>query len=59
LIGELEGNGTLARPRTKQVDNIKIDLAGIGLGGVDWTGLAQDMFKRRPIVNAVMNFLVP
>jgi hypothetical protein len=24
------------------VDNIKVDLGELGLGGVDWTGLAQE-----------------
>jgi hypothetical protein len=41
------------------VDNIKMDLAEIGWGAVDWIGLAQDRDKRRAIVNAVMNILGP
>jgi hypothetical protein len=27
------------------VDNVKTDLVGIGWGGVDWTGLAQEGYK--------------
>jgi hypothetical protein len=32
-----------------------MDLAEIGWGDVDWTGLAQDTDKLRSLVNAVMN----
>jgi hypothetical protein len=34
-----------SRPRCRWVDNIKVDLAEIGWGGTDWTGLAQDTDK--------------
>jgi hypothetical protein len=34
-------------------------LSGIGLGVEDWIGLAQDRYRRRALVNAVMNFPVP
>jgi hypothetical protein len=30
-----------------------MDLLQIGLGGVDWTGLAQDRHRRRALVKAV------
>jgi hypothetical protein len=36
-----------------------MDLVEIEWAGVDWIGLAQDSDKRRAIVNAVMNLLVP
>jgi hypothetical protein len=36
-----------------------MDLLGIGWGGVDWIGLAQDRDKLRALVNAVMNPRVP
>jgi hypothetical protein len=32
-----------------------MDLLEIGLGGVDWIGVAQDRDKWRALVNAVMN----
>jgi hypothetical protein len=32
-----------------------MDLAGIGCGGVDWIGLAQDKNKWRALVNVLMN----
>jgi hypothetical protein len=45
--------------RRRNVDNIKIDLADIGWGGVDWIGLTQDKDKWRALVNAIMNLRVP
>jgi hypothetical protein len=36
-----------------------MDLLEIGLGDVDWIGLAEDRYRWRPLVNAVMNFRVP
>jgi hypothetical protein len=41
------------------VDNIKIDLRGIGWYGMDWIDLAQDRDQWRALVNTVMNLLVP
>jgi hypothetical protein len=46
-------------PRHRWVDNIKMNLGEIDLGGVDWIGLAQDRDKWRALVNAVMNLRVP
>jgi hypothetical protein len=37
------------------VHNIKIGLVEMGLSGVDWIGLAQDRYRRRALVNAVVN----
>jgi hypothetical protein len=37
------------------MDNIKMDLLEIGLGVVDWIGLAQDRYRWRALVNSVMN----
>jgi hypothetical protein len=41
-----------------------MDLLEIGLGdvdwtGLDWTGLAQDRYRWRAVVNVVMNLRVP
>jgi len=32
----------LGRPRHRWEDNIKMDLQGVGCGGMDWIELAQD-----------------
>jgi hypothetical protein len=42
LVGKPEGKRSLEIPRRMWVDNIKIDLRGIGWGGMDWMELAQD-----------------
>jgi hypothetical protein len=47
------------RPRLIKVDNIKMDLRKVGLGGMNWIDLAQDKDRWLAVVNAVMNFRVP
>jgi hypothetical protein len=39
--------------------NIKMDILEIGLGVVDWIGLAQDRYRWRALVNSVMKLRVP
>jgi hypothetical protein len=41
------------------MDNIKMDLIGVGWDGMDWNDLAQDRDRRRALVNTVMNLQVP
>jgi hypothetical protein len=41
------------------MDNIMMDLLEIGLSVVDWTGLSQDRYRWRALVNSVMNLGVP
>jgi hypothetical protein len=41
--GKPEGKIPLGRPRQRWVDNIKMNLRGIGWYGVDWIGLAELM----------------
>jgi hypothetical protein len=36
-----------------------MDLLEIGLGVVDWIGLAKDRYRWRTLVNAVMNLGFP
>jgi hypothetical protein len=36
------------------VDNIKMDLSGIGYGDMDWINLAQDRDQWRILVNTVI-----
>jgi hypothetical protein len=59
LVGKPEGKRLLGRPRRMWIDNIKMDLLEIGLGVVDWIGLAQDRDNWRALVNLVMNLRVP
>jgi hypothetical protein len=59
LVGKPEGKRPLGRPRCRWMDNIKKDLGEVGLGNVDWIGLAQDRDKWRALLNAVMNLRVP
>jgi hypothetical protein len=58
LVGKPEGKRPLGRPRRGWINNIQIDLLEIGLSVVDWTGLAQDRYSWRALVNAVMNLPV-
>jgi hypothetical protein len=50
LVGRPEGRRPLGRPRFRWMD-----LGEIGLGGVDWIGLAQVRDNWSAVVNAVMN----
>jgi hypothetical protein len=59
LVRKPEGKRPLGRPRRRWIDNIKNDLLQIGLNVVDWIGLAQDRYRWRALVNAVMNLRVP
>jgi hypothetical protein len=53
LIGRLQGNRQLGRPRCRCMD-----LVEIGSIGMDWVGLAQDREKWIAVVNVVMNFWI-
>jgi hypothetical protein len=59
LVGKPEGKRPLGRPRCRWIDNIKMDLLETGLGDVDWIGPAQDRYRLRALVSAVMNLRVP
>jgi hypothetical protein len=59
LVGKPEGKRLLGRPRRRWIDNFKMNLLQIGLSVVDWIGLAQDRYRWRALVNAVMNIRVP
>jgi hypothetical protein len=54
LAGKPEGKRPLGRPRRRWMDNIKMDVAEVG-----WGGVVQDRDKWRAIMNAVMNLQVP
>jgi hypothetical protein len=59
LEGKPEGKRPLGRPRSRWIDNIKMDLLEIGLSVVDWIHLGQDRYRCRALVNSVMNLQVP
>ena len=59
LVGKLEGKRPLGRPRRRWMDNIKLDLRGMGCRYMDWIGLAQDRDRWRMLVCAVKNLRVP
>jgi hypothetical protein len=59
LVGKTEGKRPSGRPRRKWVDNIKMYLREIELGGMDWIDLAQDRDQWRALVNTVMNLRAP
>jgi hypothetical protein len=42
LVGKPEGKRPLGGPRRRWENNIKMDLQGVGCGGMDWIELAQD-----------------
>jgi len=59
FVGKPEGKRLLGRPRRRWVDNIRADLQEVGCGYMDWIGLAQDRYRWRTLVSAVMNLRVP
>jgi hypothetical protein len=58
LVGKPEGRRPLGRPRRRWEDNIRMDLREVGLGGIDWIDLTDDMDRWLAVVNAVMNLRV-
>jgi hypothetical protein len=59
LVGKPEGKRPIGRPRRRWVNNVGIDLVGVGWGDVDWIGLAQDRHRWRALVNSALNLLFP
>jgi hypothetical protein len=59
LVGKLEGKRPLRRHMHRWEDNIKMDLQEVGCGVMDWIDVAQDRYRWRDHVNAVMNLRVP
>jgi hypothetical protein len=55
LAGKTQANRSLWRPRCRWKDNIKADIKEIIWDAVDWIDLAQNRYKWRDFVNAVMN----
>ena len=59
LVGKPKGKRRLGRPRSRWVDNIRMDLQEVGCGYMDWIGLAQGRDRWRTLVSAVINLRVP
>jgi hypothetical protein len=59
FVGKPKGKRPLGKLRRRWLENIRMDLVEVGLGNVDWIGLAQDRDRRRALVNSVLNFRVP
>jgi len=55
LVGKPGGKRPLGRPRSRWVNNIRMDFQELGCGYMDWIGLAQDRDRWRTLVSAVMN----
>jgi hypothetical protein len=58
LVGKPEGKKPVGRPSHRSVVNIKMNLRGIGTGGMYWIDLAEDRDQWRALVNTVMNLWV-
>jgi hypothetical protein len=56
VVGRLEGNRPLGKPRRRWEDNIKMDLREIRMDGQNWIQLAQDRVQWRAFVNTVIFF---
>jgi hypothetical protein len=59
LFGNPKGRRPLERPECSREDNVKMDLKGIGLEGVDLIHLAQDRNEFQGVVNLMLNTWVP
>jgi hypothetical protein len=54
-----EGKRSLGRPVRRWKDNINMDLQEVECGDMNWFDLAQDRYRWRIFVNAVINLRVP
>jgi hypothetical protein len=59
LVGKPEEKRPLGGPGVDGRIILKMDLQGVGRGGMDWIELARDNDRWRALVNAVMNLWVP
>jgi hypothetical protein len=59
FVGKPEGRRPLGRPRRRCLENIRMGIAEVRWGDVDWIGLAQDRDRWRALVNSVLNLRLP
>jgi hypothetical protein len=59
LVGKPEGKRPLRRPRGRWMNNNKMNLRGLGWGGMDSIDLAENRGQWRALVNTVINLRVP
>jgi hypothetical protein len=57
LVGKHEGHKPLLRRRLE--DNIKMDLQEFGWRSIDWIYFAEDKYRWRVLVCAVVNLWAP
>jgi hypothetical protein len=53
------GKEKTRKSESKVIDNTKLNLLEIGMSVVGWIGLALNRYRRRALVNTVMNLRVP
>jgi hypothetical protein len=59
VMGKPEGKSPLGRQRSRWENGIKMDLRRlVGGMGVEWIHLAEDRYRWRAIVNAVMKLRI-
>ena len=59
LTDKPTGKRPLGRPRRRWEDNIRIDLAEIGINAANWVDSAQDRDYWTALMNATLNLRVP
>jgi hypothetical protein len=59
LVRKPEGKRSLARPRRRWENNIKMAIQEVAGGRGDWMELAQDRDRWRALVGTVRDFRVP
>jgi len=55
LVRAPEGKRSLGMPTRRWNDRVIIDLQEVGWGGIDWIDLAEDWYRWRSLVSAVLN----
>jgi hypothetical protein len=56
--GKLKGKRPLVRPKRRWDDGIKMGVREIGWEVVEWIQLAEDMSRRRSLVNSVLKLRI-